>query len=159
MFYGVRGVGRFCSNCSLNFALCIGKNSTSWLRWSQDEQTWARKLNFAVWRSLLLSVLFQRKRHRYPWLYHVQERIYILFVPPEILMVYEPLDLFFYHLLLWDEHVFKNFDKFCLKGSICYSLSHLHDLNNRLLKNKANQITRVIFTEAVDRLRLPWTGF
>ena len=68
-------------------------------------------------------------------IYHVQERIF----PLEILMVYEPLDLFFYHLLLWDEHVFKNFDKFCLKGSICYCLSYLHDLNNRLLHEKQSQ--------------------
>ena len=49
-------------------------------------------------------------------------------------MVYKPLDLLFDHLLLRNEHVFKNFNQFCLKGGVRDSLSHLHDLDNRFLK-------------------------
>ena len=49
-------------------------------------------------------------------------------------MVYKPLDLLFDHLLLRNEHVFKNFNQFCLKGGVHDSLSHLHDLDNRSLK-------------------------
>ena len=49
-------------------------------------------------------------------------------------MVYKPLDLLFDHLLLRNEHVFKNFNQFCLKGGVGDSLSHLHDLDNRFLK-------------------------
>ena len=51
-------------------------------------------------------------------------------------MVYKPLDLLFEHLLLRNEHVFKNFNQFCLKGGVRDSLSHLHDLDNRFLKQE-----------------------
>ena len=87
-------------------------------------------------------------------------------------MVYKPLDLFLDHLLLRNEHVFKNFHQFSLKGGVCYSLSHLHDLYNRFLQAKyqtklmkiardgskieQTKILTVVqtFTEALKRFRI-----
>lgn len=65
---------------------------------------------------------------------HVDESVNVRFVSLDVLVLNEPLDLFLDHFLLREEHVLQDLHQLGLQLSVCDLLTHLHYLNDGLLK-------------------------
>lgn len=65
---------------------------------------------------------------------HVDEGVNVRLVSLDVLVLNEPLDLFLDHFLLREEHVLEDLHQLGLQLSVCDLLTHLHDLNDGLLK-------------------------
>lgn len=65
---------------------------------------------------------------------HVDEGVKVRLVSLDVLVLNEPLDLFLDHFLLREEHVLQDLHQLGLQLSVCDLLTHLHYLNDGLLK-------------------------
>lgn len=64
---------------------------------------------------------------------HVYKGVDIWLISSDILVLYKPFNLLFYHFLLRQEHVFQYFYQFSLKLGISNFLPHFHYLDDSLL--------------------------
>ena len=86
----------------------------------------------------------------------VDKEVDVVVVSSHVLVLYQPLDLLFNHLLRRQKHVFENVDQLRLQLCVGYALAHLEDFDDGLLRPEDAQLNDalVVFLASLLRAQL-----